>query len=201
MSLIEEIGLYNYLVQKNIPALKEHVKVISVKRGSQLYDTNQRFTDIYEIVSGAVKLGRISDKGREFIYELVVPGEFFGNLDVLKEDDFSEFCRPLVATQLRVYNTAFFKQVTTHDPEVAEWFMAKIVSRWNKTESILANIRTYEPRERILLLYKALQQIRLLIVNRDILLAALVTNQDIADLTATTRQLVADTLNSDTSPA
>lgn len=166
-----------------------------MKRGALLYDTTQRYTDIYEIVSGAVKLGRISDKGKEFIYELVTPGEFFGNLDVLKEHGFSEFCKPLVITQLRAYSPAFFSHITTHDPEVVEWFLARIVSRWNKTESILANIRTYEPRDRILLLYKELQQTPIMIANRNSTLARLVTYQDIADLTATTRQLAADTIN------
>ncbi|MFY0255197.1 Crp/Fnr family transcriptional regulator [Chitinophaga sp. 30R24] len=195
MLSIAETGLYNYLVQKNVPGLKDNVTTLSLKRGAQLYGTSQRFTDIYEIVTGAVKLGSISDKGKEFIYELVTPGEFFGNLAVLKQDDFCEFCKALVITQLRSYKLPFFKHVTTHDPEVAGWCFAKIVSRWNKTESILANIRSYEPRERIQVLNTELQNTKIAAANRLISLGSLVTYQDIADLTATTRQLAADTLN------
>jgi hypothetical protein len=82
----------------------------------------------------------------------------------------------------------------THDPQVAEWCFSKIVARWNKTESMLANIRSHEPRERIQLLYATLQKKITTPAGREVYLNKLITNKDIADLTATTRQLVADTI-------
>ncbi len=194
MPKISEIGLYNYLSWKQVPGLRENVRLITVKKGKQLYDTDQKYTDIYEILSGAVKLGGISGKGKEYIYELVTPGEFFGNLAMLG-DTFREFGKAIVATQLRVYKPAFFKHLMTHDPEVAAWCFEKIVYRWNKTESMLANIRSYEPRERIQVLYNELQKIKIIASNREIILNRLLTLQDIADLTGTTRQLAAETIN------
>ncbi|NIG54429.1 Crp/Fnr family transcriptional regulator [Chitinophaga sp. Cy-1792] len=195
MLKISEVGLYNYLTWKQTPGLKENVKLMTVKRGKQLYDTSHKYTDIYEIISGAVKLGGVSGKGREYIYELVTPGEFFGNLAMLGGDTFSEFGKAIASTQLRIYKPAFFKHLMTHDPEVAAWSFEKIVYRWNKTESMLANIRSYEPRERITLLYEELQKKTIMVGNREIILNRLLTLQDIADLTGTTRQLAADTLN------
>ncbi|HTE32602.1 MAG TPA: Crp/Fnr family transcriptional regulator [Chryseolinea sp.] len=193
MSKIAETGLYNYLAGEKYPGLKDNVKLITLKKGQQLYDTSQRFTNIFEIISGAVKLGGISVKGEEYIYELVTPGEFFGNLAVLG-DTFSEFCKTLVATQVRSYPPAFFKHLMTHDPHVAEWCFEKIVHRWNKTESMLANIRSYEPRERIQRTYTNLDKKIITATNRETSLNKLITYKDIADLTATTRQLVADTI-------
>lgn len=193
MNKIEEKGLYTYLVEAGTPSLKENVQLLSLKKGRQVYDTSQRFTNIYEIVTGAVKLGNISAKGEEYIYELVVPGEFFGNLALLG-DTFSEFCKTLSDAELRSYKPAFFKHLMTHDPVVAEWCFSKIVFRWNKTESLLASIRSHEPRERILLLYTSLHKKILTAGKREVLLNKLLTNKDIADLTATTRQLVADTI-------
>lgn len=195
MPTIAEIGLYNYMVLKNIPGLKENATARTIKKGEQLYDAAQPYTDIFEIESGAVKLGNTSDKGREFIYELVTPGEFFGNLAVLQAGTFSESCRALVPTRLRAYKVPFFKHIMTHDPEVAEWCFKRIVARWNKTESRLAHIRSYEPRERIQVLYADLLDTKIVVANRYISLGSLVTYQDIADLTATTRQLAAETLN------
>ncbi|MRG43545.1 cyclic nucleotide-binding domain-containing protein [Chitinophaga sp. SYP-B3965] len=194
MANIAETGLYNYLVESKTPGLKENVKLITLKKGAQLYGTSEPFTDIFEIVSGAVKLGGISVKGKDYIYELVTPGEFFGNLALLSNDTFCEFCKTLTATQFRSYKVDFFKHLMTHDPKVAEWCFAKIVYRWNKTESMLANIRSYEPRERILLLYADLHKKITTAGNREVFLNKLITYNDIADLTATTRQLAADTI-------
>lgn len=193
MYAIEETGLYNYLEAQQTPGLKENVRLVSLKKGQQLYGTSESFTDIYEIVSGAVKLGGISVKDEEYIYEVVTPGEFFGNLALLG-DTFSEFCKVITATQVRSYKVSFFKYLMTHDPVIAEWCFAKIVFRWNKTESLLANIRSYEPRERIQLLNAVLQRKITTAANREVSLNKLITYKDIADLTATTRQLVADTL-------
>ncbi|MBO9657430.1 MAG: Crp/Fnr family transcriptional regulator [Chitinophagaceae bacterium] len=193
MNKIEEIGLYRYLQETGTPGLKENVQLIRPKKGAQIYDSSQRFTDIYEIVSGAVKLGNISVKGEEYIYELVMAGEFFGNLAFLGET-FSEFCKTLCESELRVYKPAFFKYLMTHDPIMAEWCFSKIVFRWNKTETLLASIRSHEPRERILLTHQALHKMIRTANGKDALLSKLLTNKDIADLTATTRQLVADTV-------
>ncbi|KAA2239720.1 Crp/Fnr family transcriptional regulator [Chitinophaga agrisoli] len=193
MRTIPSAGLYEYLTEQKIPGYKDKVKHITLKKGHQLYGPPQRHTDIYEIITGAVKLGDISPKGEEYIYEILVPGEFFGNLALLG-DDFSELCKALCATQLRTYDLAFFKHLTTHDPSVAEWFISKVVSRWNKTESVLACIRAFEPRERIQYMYNTMDKRIIIPGNREITLNKLLTNKDLADLTATTRQLVADTI-------
>lgn len=191
-SLLEK-GLFTYLSEQKIAGFRENVSVKKMKKGELLYDTSQQYTDIYEIVSGAVKLGGISGKDKEYIYELLTPGEFFGNLAFL-QPGFCEFCKVLTATEFRVYKTSFFRHLMTHDPVVAEWAFTKIVYRWNKTESMLANIRSYEPRERIQVLYSALQRKIMTAAGREVFLNKLITFQDIADLTATTRQLAADTI-------
>jgi len=193
MSTVAEMGLYNYLVSKNIPGLKEKTAYHTLRKGTWLYGAPQRFTDIYEIISGAVKLGRLSPKGKECVYEIVTPGEFFGNLAFLPDAPFSEFSKTLTATEIRSYDLNFLKHLMTHDPEVAELFYSKIVERWNKTETLLFYIRSYEPRKRIEMLQAAMHKKIMTAVSREVFLDKIISLQDMADLTATTRQLVADT--------
>src|SRR5689334_3682997 len=116
MHVIDNAGLYNYLVERKVAGLKENTKLITLKKGQQLYGTSQNFTDIFEVISGAIKLGGISAKGDEYIYEIVTPGEFFGNLALLG-DTFSEFCKTMTAAQFHSYKAPFFKHLMTHDPE------------------------------------------------------------------------------------
>jgi len=196
MATIAEIGLYNYLESKNTLGLRDTVSHFTLKKGAQLYGTPQRFTNIYEIISGAVKLGRLSPEGKECIYEIVSPGEFFGNLAFLPDAPFSEFSKTLTATEIRSYDLQFFKYIMTHDPEVAEWFYTRLVSRWNKTETLLYYIRSFEPRKRITMLQSNMHRKIMTAVRREVFLDKLISNKDMADLTATTRQLVADTFKS-----
>ena len=165
-----------------------------LKKGNTLYSAPQRFTNIYEIINGAVKLGRLSPKGKECVYEIVTPGEFFGNLNFLRDAPFSEFSKTLTPTEIRAYDLDFIKYLMTHDPNVSAWFYSKIIERWNKTESLLYYIRSYEPRKRIELLQTSMHKKIMTAVSREVFLDKLISLQDMADLTATTRQLVADTL-------
>ncbi len=193
MSTIAEKGLYHYLAEKQIPGLKQKVGQFTLKKGAQLYGAPERFTNLYEIISGAVKLGRLSPRGKECIYEILTPGEFFGNLSVLHDMPFDEFSKTLTATEVRWYDIRFFKDQLS-DPEVGAWFYPKIVSRWYKTESLLFYIRSFDPRKRIQQLHADLHKKIPTAHRREVFLDKLISYSDIADLTATTRQLVADTM-------
>jgi hypothetical protein len=136
----------------------------------------------------------------------VTPGELFGNLRLLDDHaglfgllqglhkPFSEFSKTLAPTLLRCYEYDFFKRLMINDPNVAEWFYPKIVSRWCKTESLLISIRSMEPRERIRHIYELYSTRIKTASDKVIPLNTSLSLKDLADLTATTRQLVADTL-------
>ncbi|HTI89363.1 MAG TPA: Crp/Fnr family transcriptional regulator [Puia sp.] len=203
---VKEKGLYNYLIEKNIPLLNDKTFLKGFKKGELVYGPSQHYTYIYEIVSGAVKLGSISSRGLEIVHEIVTPGELFGNLRLLDDHaglfgllqglhkPFSEFSKTLAPTLLRCYEYDFFKRLMINDPNVAEWFYPKIVSRWCKTESLLISIRSMEPRERIRHIYELYSTRIKTASDKVIPLNTSLSLKDLADLTATTRQLVADTL-------
>lgn len=185
--------LYQYLLTKQIPGFQQTAKEVTVKKGAVLYDTSEPFTAIYEIKAGAVKLGSLSQKGEEYIYEIVKTGDIFGNIAFLPQR-FSEFSKAIVPTTLYAYELEFFRHQVLNDSVAADKFIRCIIGRWHKTESMLSKIRYYEPRERILHLYDSMSEKVETSINRSVVLNKQLTKKDIADITATTRQLVADTL-------
>jgi CRP-like cAMP-binding protein len=203
---VKEKGLYNYLVEKNIPLVEDKTFLKVYKKGELVYGTGQHYTYIYEIVSGAAKLGSISFRGMEIVHEILAPGEIFGNLRLLDDHaglfgtlqglhkPWSEFSKTLAPTLIRCYEYDFFKRLMINDPNVAEWFYPKIVSRWCKTESLLISIRSMEPRERIRHVYGLFNTRIRTASDKEIPLNTSLSFKDLADLTATTRQLVADTI-------
>ncbi len=191
---IEEIGLFAYLQSLNIADLNQYVSKHTFKKGIQLYGTTDPITDVYEVISGAVKLGRLSPEGKECVYEIITPGQIFGNFDCLDDVTFSEFSRILTFTEIITYQLDFFKSLLAQYSEISYGVFAKTVARWHKTETLLYQIRSYEPRKRIILLHESMQHKINTAISREVLLNKLITNKDIADLTATTRQLVAETL-------
>jgi len=205
--LVKRKGLYNYLLEKGMHGLEEKTFLRTFKKGDMIYGPTQHYTYIYEIISGAAKLGSVSSaKAEESIHEIVTPGEFFGNLRLLDDNaglfgnlrglhrPFSEFSKTLASSYIRCYEYDFFRHLMINDPHVAEWFYPKIVSRWCKTETLLICIRSLEPRERIKHVH-SLFDVRIRTAqDKDVRLNTCMSYKDLADLTATTRQLVADTL-------
>ncbi|WP_126969822.1 Crp/Fnr family transcriptional regulator [Gynurincola endophyticus] len=186
-------SLYAYLSTKDIPGFQENVKSIKAAKGKIIYDVEQQYTDIYEIESGVVKLGGRSSKDEDYIYELVTQGEIFGNVSFLNKP-FKEYCKVVIPTKLYAFNRDFFVYHVLHDHIATEIFIKQIVHRWHKTESILSAIRQFEPRERINRLFENLNIPITVDESRKVLLSKNLTYKDIADLTGTTRQLVAEIL-------
>lgn len=203
---ITENGLYDYLAHKNMARLRESVFEKEFKKGEEVYGPSRHYTHIYELVEGAIKLGSISRRGVGIMHEILVREEFFGNLRLLDNNaglfgklkglhkPFSEFSKALVPTVVRCYEYDFFRHLMINDPNVAEWFYSKIVSRWCKTESLFICILSLPPRERIKHVYDLYDTKIRTGEHREVYLNKSLSFQEIADLTGTTRQLVAATL-------
>ena len=67
-------GLSPQDVQRDCPA----ATIASFRHGSAIYHQGRRCDDLFCILDGQVKLGRVSRDGRELTTALMTAGEFFG---------------------------------------------------------------------------------------------------------------------------
>lgn len=189
-------GPFNYLVEEGIEVSGRLMETILLEKGHLIYQPPQRITPIYEILSGAVKIGSYSPEGEEVCYDILRPGDFFGNLQYLN-GQFSEFSKTLTSTELRVYDVYFFKNLVTNTPKLADWFMKELVSRWCRAEDRLYAIRSLNPEEKVKKILPNFQGQILDASGKSFLLQKIVTFQDIADLTGLTRQTVSKVMQKD----
>lgn len=182
-------GPFSYLVEEKIEVSKRLLETVQLEKGHLIYQPPQRITPIFEIVSGAIKIGSYSPEGEEVCYDILRPGDFFGNFQYLN-GQFSEFAKTLTATELRVYDVDFFKQLVTNTPKLAEWFFKELVSRWCRAEDRLYAIRSLNPQEKVKKILPYFQDQIKDASGKSFHLLKIVTFQDIADLTGLTRQTV-----------
>ncbi|WP_111672444.1 Crp/Fnr family transcriptional regulator [Algoriphagus litoralis] len=182
-------GPFNYLEEEGIAVAEKFVETVLLEKGQLIYQPPQRITPIFEILSGAVKIGCYSPEGEEVCYDVLRPGDFFGNLQYLN-GQFSEFAKTLTTAELRVYEVDFFKQLVTNTPKLADWFIKELVSRWCRAEDRLYAVRSLTPQEKVKKLMPYFQDQILDASGKLFHLQKIVTFQDIADLTGLTRQTV-----------
>lgn len=184
-----DFSLFEFLKERKGESISNEVKTLELDKGIIIYQPPQRITPIYEIVQGAIRIGTYSPLGEEVCYDILTPGDFFGNLQYLS-GQFSEFAKTLTAVKLRAYDQAMFKQVTTHIPAASEWFSYQLVSRWCRAEDRLFAVRSLDAPEKVRRVLNQFQGVIRDSSGKEHSLTQLLTLQDIADLTGMTRQTV-----------
>lgn len=184
---------YGFLCIHNAEAISRFVTTVEFEKGVLLYQPPQRITPIYEIVKGAVRIGTYSPSGMEVCYDILKPGEFFGNLRYLN-GQFSEFAKSLSSVILREYDPDFFKKIIVFEPSISEWFNIQVVKRWSRAEDRLFAVRSLNASDKVRRILSDFQGLLEDASGRSFNLMKLVTLQDIADLTGLTRQTVSKVL-------
>lgn len=195
MALIQNFSLYNYLTTSSKYNSTDKVKLKEFEKGEYIYLPNSPQNYIYLIESGVVKIGSYANNGEKVIYDVLTPSETFGNLNYLGENvPFFEFAQAISGAKTSVYELKFFKNIIVHDPLVSEWFNVTVVGRWSKAETRLLYMTRGNIEARLENLQKELSHE--VIDKRGIPhnVFGLLSQQDIADLTGTTRQTVAKKL-------
>lgn len=181
---------YSYLKTN----LKNERSIESViERHSYIYKPPDDEGFIYEIVSGAVKLGSYSEQGEEFVYDILHKGDFFGNLRYLNVP-FFEFSKTLIDTKIRKYEISFFKKTISNDPYLSDWFISYLLKRSCISEKKMGNITGNKIKDRISFLIQFFNIKVYDARGEQFLLFKLLTQKDLGDLSGATRQTISTIL-------
>jgi len=66
-----------------IEQLVPHALMRKVKKGTVLFHKGDTGTNLYAVCSGAVRVSASSDQGKDAVFNLIVPGEIFGEIAFL----------------------------------------------------------------------------------------------------------------------
>lgn len=182
-------SLSHYLIDEGILVNPNFVKSVRMEKGFLIYRPPQRITPIFEILKGVVKIGSYSTEGEEVCYDILKPGDFFGNLQYLN-GQFSEFSKTLTTTEVNAFDLDYFKQLVTNHSKLSDWFNGELVNRWCRAEDRLYAVRSLAALEKVKRILPYFQEDISDASGKTHDLLKLVTFQDIADLTGLSRQTV-----------
>ncbi|UBZ10905.1 Crp/Fnr family transcriptional regulator [Leeuwenhoekiella palythoae] len=185
----DEFSLFAYLEFKEIQNLENKICTQTFKKGAYIYQPPANQGYVYEIVTGAVKLGSYTETGTEFVHDIIHTGDYFGNLKYLN-NQFFEFSKTLVSSTIRMYKLDFFKEIVPQDSFLAEWFMSYLVKRWCQSEKKIKIIKEKDLQHKI----KSLRSLYNLPIidadNETYNLYDLLTQQELGDIAGASRQTI-----------
>ena len=147
-------------------------------------------------MKGIVKVGSVSDDGREVIKSILHPMAMFGELSLVGEKHRQDFAVAMnEEVHIFVLKTRDFQRLIAANQRLCVSLMNYIGKRLREVESKLEDLVFKDARARIIDFIKESANKRGRKVGFEMLFKHCLTQQDIANITGTSRQTVTSVLN------
>lgn len=175
----------------------EHKKFMrNYKKGEYIYMPGHDADLIYFLSDGRIKIGQFSDHGREITKAILDSGELFGELagygDQEKRRDFAYAMTPV---SLCVMTKEEMNTLMRNNSGVSRYLMNVFAKRIVRMEKRLENLVFKDSRTRVIDFLVELVRDKGQKVGFEWVVRRFLTHQEIANLTATSRQTVTTVLN------
>jgi len=193
---LQKNSLLKELSEGELEEMEAKAVMKTAEKDSYIYFPNEPSKVIFFLKEGRVKIGSYSNDGREIIKTILYPGEMFGELGLVgveKRNDWAKamddnvrFCTLSVEDAL---------EIMRHNPEFNIKVTKQIGDRLVKLERKMESLIFKDSRTRIVDFIRDLGREKGRKIGFETLIEHNLTHQDIANLTATSRQTVTTVLN------
>jgi CRP-like cAMP-binding protein len=154
-ALLRAHPFFRGLDQGIVDSLVPHALTRKVKRGALLFRKGDQGTNLYVVCAGAVRVSAPSDKGKDAVFNLIVPGEIFGEIAFLDGGPRTADAVMIEPGELMVIERRDFLPLLQQYPELAVRFLEILCGRLRRTSQQLEDIvfLELEPRLAKALLY------------------------------------------------
>jgi len=187
---LENFNLFEGLPMAKMQELSSITTMTETSKNEPIYFAQEASDSIFFLKKGRVKLTRNSPDGKEMIIALVNPGEVFGELSILDISDRSDFATALEESLICAISKDDFKKFLENNPEL-NLKVSKLIG---------FKLRRFSERIEELVFKDAQQRVVSFIANHakdygkkigdEYFVKPFLTHQDIAKLTACSRQTV-----------
>ncbi len=192
---LENIDVGGIFCPKKMGDHLDNHKVKTIDKDAYVYLPDEESDKIYFINSGRIKIGSFNDNGKEITKAILGKGEVFGELAMLGESKRRDYALALEDSDICVISSDEMKSLIKDHSSLSLFFMKLMGSKVVEMENRLESLVFKDSRSRIIeyladLVYKRGQR-----VGYEWVVRQFITHQEIANLTATSRQTVTTVLN------
>lgn len=193
---LEQINLLRELSEDELREFDERTTMREVDKNSYIYFPEEPSKVIFFLKAGRVKIGSYSDDGKEIIKAILHPGEFFGEMAIAGEEKRRDFAIAMDdETRFCAMNVEDIQEMMAKNPKLGLEITKTIGERLRTLERRLESMIFKDAQTRIIDFIRDMARTYGRPVGTELLLKHNLTHQDIASLTATSRQTVTSVLN------
>ena len=147
MGLIDQIAavpLFHGLPQEEHEDLAMIVVDQIFKRGQTIFSEGDEGSGFYVVISGRVKIFKLSPEGKEQIFHILGPGEPFGEAAVFAGEHFPAYAEALVESRVFFFPRPAFVDLIKKNPSLALNMLAVLSRRLRKFASLVEDLSLKE---------------------------------------------------------
>lgn len=193
---LETINLFKDLKEGEMEMVERITTMRTMEKNHFIYFPEDPSNVIFLLKEGRVKIGSYSNDGKEIIKAILYPGEVFGELSIIGEGKRKDFAQALDNNvRICAINKKEMERLLSSVPHLNFEITKIIGDKLQKVERRLESLVFKDARQRIIDFVKntAIEKGRE--VGYGYVLKHELTHQDMANLTATSRQTVTIVLN------
>lgn len=165
------------------------------KRGEYIYLPDEHSDKIYFLLRGRVKIGSFGDEDKEIIKAILGQGEVFGEMALIREGKRKDFAIAMEETEVCIIHKDDINRLFKERSPLQDFFLNLFGRRVLQMESRLEGMVFKNSRSRIIDFLVELATKRGERVGFETVVRKFLTHQEIANITATSRQTVTTVLN------
>ncbi len=196
ITFLRQFPVFENLQQEDYEYLARRVQLKTVPKFGYIYMPDEPSNYIYFLIKGTVKIGIHSADAKEVIKSILHPLAMFGELGIVGEETRQDFA---IAMNNEVNYYALhiddFNFLMRNNYNVSLKILQIVGARLKKAESRLESLVFKDARTRIIDFLKESADKRGRQIGYEMLVKHSLTQQDIANITGTSRQTVTSVLN------
>ena len=195
-NLIEQIEFFNCLNENEKTYLAERSEIKVKGRYNYVYLADEPSSHLNILLKGTIKIGTHSNDGKEIIKSIIHPQAMFGEMSVMGQEKRVDFAKSMNSgVEYFTVDKKVFAQLMKSNSDMSAAFMSDIGKRLTRAETRLESLIFKDARSRIIDFLKDSLEKRGRQVGFEVMFKHSLTQQDIANLTGTSRQTVTSVLN------
>jgi CRP-like cAMP-binding protein len=187
---LENFNIFKDLKDESMQELSRITSMQDIPKNQPIYFPQEPSNSIFFLKKGRVKLTRTSTDGKEMILALVNKGEVFGEMAYFDEGERNDFATALDDCLVCAINKNEFKEFVDRNPELNLRITKLIGLKLKKYSERIEELVFKDAEQRLVSFLLRIADENGKQIGEEIFVKPFLKHQDIAELTATSRQTV-----------
>lgn len=192
---LQNFNLIEGMDESSMEMMDQNSKMTKSSKREIIYFPEERSDTIYMLKEGKVKISRVSEDGKKMTLQLIGPGEIFGESAILGQEKRENIAEVVEDAVICSINRTMFQELLANNPKMNLSINKFIGLRIRKIQAHVEDLVFKDAKERVVAFLERYTKTFGKKMIDGWLVRPFLTHQEIADLTATSRQTVNTILN------